>query len=91
METVADEEIGSLVHSFNKMTKDLKYGRQQLYAATQKLKERNIEIEERRRYMEIVLKNVSAGIISINAEGNVATINKSAEKMLYLSSDQNQN
>ncbi|MBW1649695.1 MAG: HAMP domain-containing protein [Deltaproteobacteria bacterium] len=88
VETVADEEIGSLVNSFNKMTKDLKYGRQQLEAATKKLKERNAEIEERRRYMEVVLKNISAGIISINAEGNVATINKSAEKMLNLSAKQ---
>ncbi len=88
VETVADEEMGSLVNSFNKMTKDLKFGREQLEAATRKLKEKNAEIEERRRYMEIVLKNVSAGIISINAEGRVATINKSAEKMLNISSDQ---
>ncbi|MBW1616032.1 MAG: PAS domain S-box protein [Deltaproteobacteria bacterium] len=88
VKTVADEEMGSLVNSFNKMTKDLKFGRRQLEAATQKLKERNAEIEERRRYMEIVLKNVSAGIISIDSEGKVATINKSAEKMLNISSDQ---
>lgn len=34
--------------------------------------------------MEIVLNNVSAGVISLNASGLISTINKSAEKMLNL-------
>jgi two-component system nitrogen regulation sensor histidine kinase NtrY len=34
--------------------------------------------------MEIVLKNVSAGVITLDANGHIATINKSAEKMLSL-------
>jgi two-component system nitrogen regulation sensor histidine kinase NtrY len=37
--------------------------------------------------MEIVLKNVSAGVITLDAEGNVTTINTSAEKMLYLKAE----
>ncbi len=80
----ADDEIGSLVDSFNKMTKDLRTGREQLELSAKMLGQQNIEIEERRRYMEIVLKNISTGVITLDADGIITTINKSAEKMLNL-------
>ncbi|MFC1896185.1 PAS domain-containing sensor histidine kinase [Thermodesulfobacteriota bacterium] len=79
---MADDEMGSLVDSFNKMTRDLRMGREQLELSAHQLAEQNLEIEERRQYMEIVLKNVSTGVISFDANGFVTTINKSAEKML---------
>ncbi|MES0447154.1 MAG: ATP-binding protein, partial [Desulfobacterales bacterium] len=88
IDQVADDEIGSLVDSFNTMTRDLRIGREQLELSTLKLREQNIEIEERRQYMEIVLKNVSAGVISLDADGFISTINKSAEKMLNLKSEE---
>lgn len=84
---VADDEIGSLVNSFNKMTKDLRIGRDQLEHSTRLLQEQNVEIEKRRQYMEIVLKNVSAGVITLDAGGFISTMNKSAEKMLNLKSE----
>jgi two-component system nitrogen regulation sensor histidine kinase NtrY len=85
---VADDEIGSLVDSFNKMTRDLRIGRDQLELSARLLREQNIEIEKRRQYMEIVLENVSAGVITLDAGGFISTINKSAEKMLNLQSDE---
>jgi len=84
----ADDEMGSLVNSFNMMTKDLRSSREQLEFSAGVLRHQNIEIEERRQYIEIVLKNVSAGVITLNAEGLIATMNTSAEKMLNLSSAQ---
>ena len=84
---VADDEIGSLVDSFNKMTKDLRFSREQLEYSARRLREQNIEIEERRQYMEIVLKNVSAGVITFDAGGFVSTFNKSAERMLNVKSE----
>ncbi len=83
---VGDDEMGSLVDSFNKMTRDLRISREQLEASALKLKEQNTEIEARRRYMEIVLNNVSTGVISLDADGLVSTINKSAERMLGMDS-----
>jgi two-component system nitrogen regulation sensor histidine kinase NtrY len=80
----ADDEIGSLVEAFNKMTRDLRIGREQLELSAQMLRGQNIEIEARRRYMEIVLQNVSAGVITLDAKGIVRTFNTSAEKMLSL-------
>jgi two-component system nitrogen regulation sensor histidine kinase NtrY len=64
----ASDEIGMLVQSFNQMTGDLQVSRS--------------ELEQRKNYMEIVLKNVAAGVISIDEKGNVTTINTSAEQML---------
>jgi two-component system nitrogen regulation sensor histidine kinase NtrY len=85
---VADDEIGSLVTSFNKMTKDLRSSRKQLELSARKLRDQNIEIEEKRQYMEFVLKSVSAGVVTLEANGMVSTINKSAEKMLGIKSEE---
>ncbi|MFH1124633.1 MAG: HAMP domain-containing protein, partial [Pseudomonadota bacterium] len=48
------DEIGVLVNSFNRMTLDLKNGKIQLEKANQELIRGNIELEQRRLYMEIV-------------------------------------
>jgi two-component system nitrogen regulation sensor histidine kinase NtrY len=61
--------------------------REQLELSAEMLRQRNIEIEARRRYMEIVLKNISAGVISLDASGIILTMNTSAEKMLNLNAD----
>ncbi|AOY57859.1 sensor histidine kinase [Desulfococcus multivorans] len=85
---VGDDEIGSLVDSFNRMTRDLRTNREQLELSARKLREQNEEIEESRQYMEIVLRNVSTGVISIDAQGIIRTANKSAERMLNLKSEE---
>ncbi len=84
---VGDDEIGSLVISFNKMTHDLRLNRDQIEMSSNMLRAQNAEIEEKRRFMEIVLRNVSAGVITLDAHGYIATINKSAEKMLSITSE----
>ncbi len=85
---VADDEMGSLVTSFNKMTKDLKTGREQLELSAHMLQQQNIEIDEKRQHLEIVLKSVSAGVVTFDADGIISTMNKSAEKMLNLKAEQ---
>ena len=83
---VADDEMGSLVTSFNKMTRDLRSNREQLELSARMLREQNIEIEARRQYMEIVLINVSAGVITLDAGGFITTMNKSAERLMHMKS-----
>jgi two-component system nitrogen regulation sensor histidine kinase NtrY len=87
LDVQSDDEIDSLVAAFNKMTSDLRIGRQQLELSAQMLRKQNIEIEERRQYMEIVLKNVSAGVVTIDANGLITTLNTAAEQMLNLRAD----
>jgi two-component system, NtrC family, nitrogen regulation sensor histidine kinase NtrY len=78
----SEDEIGTLVDSFNRMTEDLKSSKGQIEKANAELSRSNIELEQRRRYMEIVLRDVGAGVISIDTEGRIRTINKSAENIL---------
>jgi len=75
IDVLADDEIGVLVDSFNKMTKDLKTSSENLTWA-------NVDLEQRRKYMETVLRNVSAGVVSVDRDGVISTINRAAEKML---------
>ncbi|MGO9451405.1 MAG: ATP-binding protein [Candidatus Binataceae bacterium] len=67
---VGDDEIGRLIGSFNQMTADLRAS-----AA---------ELEHRRRYTETLLENVSAGVVGLDPEGMVTTINPCAERLLGL-------
>lgn len=80
----SQDEIGDLVQSFNLMATDLKAGKISLEKANKKLIKSNIELEQRRLYMEVVLANVAAGVVSADAGGRIQTINKSAETMLRL-------
>ncbi|CCK78774.1 sensor histidine kinase [Desulfobacula toluolica] len=81
-----DDEIGTLIKSFNSMTKQLAAGRQQIAFSGEMLKQQNIELKKSRQYIEIVLKNISAGVISIDNKGTITTINKAAESMLDINS-----
>jgi two-component system, NtrC family, nitrogen regulation sensor histidine kinase NtrY len=80
----AQDEIGVLVNSFNRMTLDLKNGKKQLEETNTELVKSNLEMEQRRRYMEIVLANISTGVLSADLSGNILTINKSAEAILNI-------
>lgn len=80
IDIVADDEIGVLVNSFNKMTKDLKRSKEGLEHA-------NIDLEQRRKYMETVLGNVSAGVVSVDRDDVITIINKAAEKMLDIKTE----
>jgi two-component system, NtrC family, nitrogen regulation sensor histidine kinase NtrY len=82
------DEIGMLMTSFNKMVHDLREGREQLDTAYAALQQSHTELEDRRRYMEIVLRNIAAGVVSIDAEGAIVTMNKSAENTFGLQADQ---
>lgn len=84
IDLAAKDEIGDLVNSFNKMTADLKISKQKLEQANQELIKNNLEIEQRRAYMEIVLANVTSGVISADVTGKILTINKSAQEMLQI-------
>jgi len=68
LEDKGQDEIGTLVMAFNAMAKDLKIAKD--------------EIEERRRYMEIVLDNVATGIISTDKIGTIKFLNKAARNIL---------
>ena len=85
IESYSADEIGMLVQSFNLMTDDLRTKQYALNVSNLELLRSNQESERRQQYMEIVLRNVAAGVISIDSEGTLRTINTSAERLLGLS------
>ena len=87
VEQDSDDEIGTLVNSFNRMTLDLQASKAALEKSNLELKLSSEEVERRRRYMEIVLRNVAAGVVSVDAEGHIRTINKSAESIFGIKSE----
>jgi len=70
VETLAEDELALLVSAFNQMSA--------------KLEENSAELEERRRYIETVLQSLSTGVISLDSENRVTTINKAAVQILKL-------
>ncbi|MDD2851764.1 MAG: ATP-binding protein [Desulfuromonadaceae bacterium] len=84
IESYTADEIGMLVQSFNMMTDDLRTKQNALNVSNLELMHSNQEIERRQQYMEIVLRNVAAGVISVDSEGILRTINTSAERLLGL-------
>jgi PAS domain S-box len=62
------EEISDLISNFNQMTVNLENTLQ--------------ELDQHSQYIEVVLKNVSAGVISVDKSGIVTTINQHAAKLL---------
>ena len=70
-----NDEVSTLVHTFNAMISQLKNSQQRLMDA-------NRQIDERRRFTETVLTGVSAGVIGLDSEGRIHLPNRSASKLL---------
>jgi PAS domain S-box-containing protein len=84
IESVADDELAILVDSFNRMMAELRENRRQIEASAQRLHEINLTLEERRRYIETVLESLSTGIISLDSENKMTTLNRAAMRILHL-------
>ncbi len=84
MERDSKDEMGLLVDSFNQMTNNLNTSNKKLAETHAALEQSSQESEQRRRYTEIILQNVSAGVISLDDHGKITTINRFAEKLLNI-------
>ncbi len=70
VEVLAEDELAILVNAFNEMASQLEAS--------------SIELAERRRYIETVLETLPTGVISIDADDKVGTINQAALVMFGL-------
>jgi two-component system, NtrC family, nitrogen regulation sensor histidine kinase NtrY len=68
IEAGTDAETAVLVDSFNQMTAEL----QQIHS----------QLVERRKYVENILANIAAGVVSLSHTGVVTMLNRAAENML---------
>lgn len=84
LEDQSSDELGFLVQSFNQMTQDLQLSRARLTKANLQLNQQNRELEQWGRYIEALLDNITAGVVSLDSDGRISTVNKAAEDMLGL-------
>jgi two-component system nitrogen regulation sensor histidine kinase NtrY len=84
VDAIADDELAVLAAAFNDMTAQLEENRRRLEDNATELRDKNFALEERRHYIETVLQTVSTGVISLDDENRVTTINASALAMLRL-------
>ena len=76
------DEFGSLVEAFNTMAGGLAASQQKLEHSRLNLERKNLELDERRRYIETVLERIATGVVSIDPDGRVETINSAALRLL---------
>ncbi len=83
----AGEELGILVESFNRMSEELQISKKRFEESNFKLHESHKTLEEQYHYIETILTNIPAGILSVNNEGIISTINNSTAEMLGIEKD----
>ena len=71
------DEIGFLVESFNEMT-------QALRAASREAEASRAELQAQGEYLETVLGNLSAGVMTLDGSGRIITANASCRRILGL-------
>jgi len=87
--TIAEDELALLADSFNQMTAQLEDNRARIEAGSTALREKNFTLEERRNYIETVLESLSTGVVSLDENDRVTTINAAAARMLSLQAPAN--
>jgi two-component system nitrogen regulation sensor histidine kinase NtrY len=71
----SEGDLAQLGETFNKMTQELRTQRDDIVRA------RDV-IDSRRRFTEAVLAGASAGVIGVDADGRIAILNRSAERLI---------
>ena len=68
IDETSSDEVGVLIDSFNRMTRELKNSREQL--------------EQEGNYKKTILANIDTGVVSIDRAGRITTVNQSASNIL---------
>jgi len=82
VETDIGDELGMLVEAFNDMAAELQENREVITRSTADLRRSNRALDERRRYIETLLANLSTAVVSLDPEGRVTTANPAVAEIL---------
>jgi nitrogen fixation/metabolism regulation signal transduction histidine kinase len=74
---MAQDDLGFLVESFNEMT-------QRIARASQETRIASFEVENQRAYLETILANLTAGVMSFDANHKIRTANQAAYKIFHV-------
>ncbi len=79
-----ETEVLTLAEHFNVMVDALERYRSETSDANASLKATLQELDQRRRYMHVVLSNVNTGVISLDSGDRITMINEKASKLLQI-------
>ncbi len=88
VERETEDEFGSLVEAFNSMAEELAGGRRELERAALDLEGKHREGEVRRRYIETILQRIATGVISVDEQGRIGTVNDAARRLLGIDAEE---
>jgi nitrogen fixation/metabolism regulation signal transduction histidine kinase len=74
---IAQDDLGFLVESFNVMTRRIAEARDESRRA-------GFEVETQRAYLETILGNLTAGVISFDADYKIRTANQAAYRIFHI-------
>jgi two-component system, NtrC family, nitrogen regulation sensor histidine kinase NtrY len=83
VEVAAADEIGDLVHSFNRMASELESSRHQIEASSRELTAANIALDQRRKQIETILESIPNAVLSLNAERRVTHANRALLRLFH--------
>lgn len=83
VEVRAADEIGDLVHSFNRMAEELESSRRQVDMSARELADANDALEQRRRHIETILESIPTGVLSLDALRRVTHVNSAFMRMFF--------
>ena len=79
-----DKDFALLMKSFNSMSRDLLEHQIALNKTTSNLQDSHRTLESQIRFVELVLENITTGVMSMDVEGHIEILNHSAKQMLQL-------
>ena len=82
-----DKDFALLMKSFNSMSKDLLDHQIALDKTNKNLQESHQTLKDQIRFVELVLENITTGVMSLDMQGNIEILNHSAKQMLQLKPD----
>lgn len=74
----SDDELGTLIRSFNDMTRQIRDSRLALEQAAKDLQDANRELEERSNTTEAILESIPNGVVSFDPQGQITEVNSTA-------------
>ena len=79
-----DKDFALLMQSFNSMSRDLLENQIALNKTNKNLQESHQTLKDQIRFVELVLENITTGVMSLDLDGNIEILNHSAKQMLQL-------
>ncbi len=79
-----DKDFALLMKSFNSMSRDLLEHQIALNKTTSNLQDSHKTLESQIRFVELVLENITTGVMSMDVDGYVEILNHSAKQMLQI-------